>query len=132
MTGLALGLVWSPCAGPILATVSSLSATQGVSGVTFLVTVAFIAGVSLPLFVLTVLGQRFFFQAKKLSPYTGRVQQIFGIIVILSALAIATGYDVKLQARFDQFCAENNITFLNRFQTNPLVTGELKSLQEER
>ena len=31
ITGLALGLVWTPCAGPILATIATLAATQAVN-----------------------------------------------------------------------------------------------------
>ena len=54
ITGFALGLVWSPCAGPILATIATLAATQAVSFQVVLITLAFVLGVSLPLFVLAV------------------------------------------------------------------------------
>ena len=45
LTGLSLGLVWAPCAGPILASVTALAATQQVSFfASVLVVVAYAVG----------------------------------------------------------------------------------------
>lgn len=130
ITGFALGLVWSPCAGPILATVATLAATQSINLAIVLVTIAFVVGVGLPLFILALLGQKILTRTRVLSPYTGRIQQVFGIIMILSAVAIYTGYDQTLQLRFANFCSANGITFLERFQTNTAVTEQLERLRD--
>src|SRR3989338_8202645 len=45
ITGLSLGIVWSPCAGPILATIATLAATRTVNLGIVLVTLAYISGV---------------------------------------------------------------------------------------
>lgn len=131
ITGFALGIIWSPCAGPILATVATLAATQALSISTVLVTVAFVSGVGVPLFILTVLGQQVLRRTRIFAPYTTRIQQAFGVLTIFSALAIYTGYDQKLQVRFAEFCSANGITFLDRFQTNGIVTQALDSLRKE-
>lgn len=131
VTGFALGIVWSPCAGPILATVATLAATQTLNLSIVLVTVSFVLGVGVPLLVLAVLGRHILTKTRSLSKYTGRIQQVFGVVMILSAIAIYTGYDLKLQARFAEFCSANGITFLDRFQTNAAVTEALDGLREK-
>lgn len=131
VTGFALGIVWSPCAGPILATVATLAATQTLNLSIVLVTVAFVLGVGVPLLILALLGHHILTRTRSLSRYTGRIQQVFGVVMILSALAIYTGYDLKLQARFAEFCSANGITFLDRFQTNAAVTEALEDLREK-
>lgn len=132
VAGFALGIVWSPCAGPILATVATLAATQTLNLSIVLVTVAFVLGVGVPLLILAILGRHILTKTRGLSKYTGRIQQVFGVVMILSAMAIYTGYDLKLQARFAEFCSANGITFLDRFQTNATVTQALDDLREKK
>lgn len=128
ITGFALGLVWSPCAGPILATIATLAATQAVSFQVVLITLAFVLGVSLPLFVLAVLGQKVLSKMRILAPYTKRIQQSFGLIMILAAGAIYTGYDKTLQTRLlDTFPSYER--FLNGLEKNDAVKQELDELK---
>src|SRR5215471_21784692 len=56
MTGVSLGAVWSPCAGPILATIAALAATREVSVDVVLVTLAYVLGVGLPLLLFSCAG----------------------------------------------------------------------------
>lgn len=128
ITGFALGLVWSPCAGPILATIATLAATQAVSFQVVLITLAFVVGVSLPLFVLAVLGKRVLTKTRVLAPYTKRIQQVFGLVMILAAGAIYTGYDKILQTRLlDTFPGYEN--FLNGLEKNDTVKQQLDELK---
>lgn len=129
--GGALGIAWSPCVGPILATVGAMAATQSVTLVLVLVTLVFSLGMVLPLFGLSLLGRHFMAHTRALAPYTKILQQGFGVLVVLSAIALATGYDLVLQARFAEFCAENGLNFMNRLESNPLVTEELEVLRED-
>ncbi len=132
VTGAAIGILWSPCAGPILATVGSLAATQSLSPILVLVMIAFALGVALPLYGLSLLSQHLLTETRVLSPYIGRIRQLFGVLVVLSALTLFTGYDVVLQERFVEFCSQNGLNFLSQFQTNPIVTDELESLRTPR
>lgn len=128
ITGFALGLVWSPCAGPILATIATLAATQAVSFQVVLITLAFVLGVSLPLFVLAVLGKRILTKTRVLAPYTKRIQQSFGLIMILAAGAIYTGYDKTLQTKLlDTFPSYES--FLNGLEKNDMVKQKLDELK---
>ncbi|MBN1685509.1 MAG: hypothetical protein JW852_02595, partial [Spirochaetales bacterium] len=47
--GLSLGLVWTPCVGPIMASVISLAVTQAVNGGAVFITLAYTLGTSIPM-----------------------------------------------------------------------------------
>lgn len=99
ITGFSLGIVWSPCAGPILATIATLAATRAVSFELVLVTLAYVIGTGIPLLLFATFGSHVFSKTRFLSRYTGRIQQIFGVIMILTAIAIYTNFDKTLQVK---------------------------------
>ncbi len=128
VTGFALGLVWSPCAGPILATIATLAATQAVSFQVVIVTFSFVLGVALPLFILALLGQRVLAKTRAFSRYTRAIQAVFGVIMILAALAIYTGFDKTLQTQLlDTFPRYER--FLNGLEKNEAVQEKLDDLK---
>jgi cytochrome c biogenesis protein CcdA/thiol-disulfide isomerase/thioredoxin len=128
IAGLSLGIVWSPCAGPILAAIATLAATGQVSLQVILVTLAYVSGVGIPLFLFAFAGQKFLSGSRKLSPFTGRIQQVFGVIMILTAILI---YSNKIQdfqlALVDRFPILN--TVFNGFETNSTVSEQLNKLR---
>lgn len=97
IVGLSLGVVWAPCAGPILAAIATLAAMGKVSFSVMLVTLAYVLGIGIPLFIFASGGQKLLTSSHRISRYTGRIQQIFGLILILSALAIYTNYDTVIE-----------------------------------
>lgn len=128
VTGLSLGIVWTPCAGPILATIAALAATGQVSLSVILVTMAYVIGVGVPLFLFAYGGQKIIASAKGLNRFTGRIQQIFGVIMILAAVAIFTNYDQYLQVQLlNKFPALG--TAVNGFENSKLVTNQLNVLK---
>ena len=131
ITGFALGLVWSPCAGPILATIATLAATQTVNAGIILVTIVYVIGVGIPLFIFATIGSRFFSQTRALSPYTGYIQKIFGVIMILTALAIFTNYDKVIQVKLlDAIPSYSN--FLFKLESNQAVKKQLEVLRGKK
>ena len=56
--GAAIGLVWAPCVGPIMAGVIAAAATQGPTFETVVVALAYVAGVALPLALIASWGRR--------------------------------------------------------------------------
>ncbi len=128
ITGLALGVVWTPCAGPILATIATLAATQAVSLNVILITLTYILGVGIPLFIFATAGSTLFTKSRFLSKYTGRIQQVFGVIMILTALSIATNYDKVLQAKLlDIFPSYSS--FITKLESNSAVKTQLDALK---
>ncbi len=131
LTGLALGLVWTPCAGPILATIATLAATQSVNFSIVLVTFAYVLGVGIPLFIFASLGTSIFAKAKVLNKYTKIIQQIFGAIMIATALAIYTNYDKVLQTYLlDKFPAYSDFVF--NLEDNAKVQNQLDLLTNNK
>lgn len=98
LTGVVLGLVWSPCAAPILAIVATISATQTVSIAQILVIIVFAVGLAIPLLTLALFGTYLFGRMRFFSQYTGIVQQVFGVITIITAAMIFFNIDRNLQA----------------------------------
>ena len=99
ITGLALGVVWTPCSGPILASVATLAATNKVSIQVVVVTLFYVAGVSIPLFGFAVGGQKLLAKSRRLSKHTGRIQIASGVIMIITAVGIFTNYDKTIEAK---------------------------------
>lgn len=129
ITGAALGLIWTPCAGPILAAVATLAATQTVGLSGLLLISAYVAGVSVPLYLLTFLGGRVLSQTRTLSRYTGTIQRVFGVVMIVSAILIFTGYDKKLQTKIlDNFPQYGS--FLYVFENQAEKTGQLEKVRQ--
>jgi len=128
ITGFSLGIVWSPCAGPILATIATLAATKAVNREVIFVTLAYVAGITIPLFILATFGSVLFAHSRKLSAYTGTIQRFFGVVMIVMAVAIATGYDRVVQTRLLQFFPSYT-TFLTQLESNQQVKHELDTLR---
>jgi len=128
ITGLSLGIVWSPCAGPILATIATLAATGKVNIDVILVTIAYVIGVGIPLFAFAYGGQKLISKLKNVSQYTGKIQQVFGVIMILAAWAILTNYDQTLQlALINKFPILGNA--VNGFENSTVVINQLNVLK---
>ncbi len=128
ITGAALGLIWTPCAGPILAAVATVAATQAVGYQAFLLIVVYVVGVCVPLYILTLAGGRLLTRTRALSAYTGVIQKVFGVVMILSAVMIFTGYDKKLQTTIlEKFPSYES--FLYVFENQAEKTGQLEALR---
>jgi cytochrome c biogenesis protein CcdA/thiol-disulfide isomerase/thioredoxin len=96
VVGGGLGFVYAPCAGPILAAVVSVSATQGASGRLVAVAIGYAAGSALVLFLIAYGGRRVVERLRR----GGRgplVQRVLGAVMIVTALAVATDVDVRFQ-----------------------------------
>lgn len=131
LTGLSVGIVWSPCAGPILAAIATLAATGKLSINVALITLFYIVGVGIPLFIFAYGGQKLFSKTKFISEKTQLIQKIFGIVMILTALAIYTNYDVYLQSQFLNAFPSLNST-LSSVGNNNKVRDQLNQLKGQK
>lgn len=122
--GVALGLVWTPCAGPILAAIITLVATSAVTWFTFLITFIYSLGAAIPMFLIIYGGQKIISSSKALSKHAEWIRRGFGILMILGALAIAFQYDVKFQQIAIQYVPLINI------EDNASVKKELEKLRD--
>ena len=128
VAGFSIGLVWAPCAGPILATIATLAATQSVSLQVIFVTLAYSLGLGIPLFLVALGGSVLFTRMRQFNKYTGRIQQAFGLVMIVVALLIYTNYDKTIQLKIlEAFPSYGNL--VNGVENNKIVTEQLDSLR---
>jgi len=99
VVGAALGLVYTPCAGPILAAVISVSAA---SGRTVAVAIAYGLGTGAVLLALALGGHKLFDRVRR-AGHGLVLQRVLGAVMVITAIAIATELDVN----FDQYVAQH-------------------------
>jgi cytochrome c biogenesis protein CcdA/thiol-disulfide isomerase/thioredoxin len=97
VVGLALGLVFVPCAGPILSAITVAGAKHNVGWTAVFLTVAFGLGVAIPLLVVAVAGGELTKRAALLRQHAPRVRQVSGVIVLVMALSIGLNAFTSLQ-----------------------------------
>jgi cytochrome c biogenesis protein CcdA/thiol-disulfide isomerase/thioredoxin len=94
LLGASLGLVFVPCAGPVLAAITVVGATQEVGARSIVLTFAYAVGAAIPM-LLVAFGGRSAMNA--LRPHAHRIRQGLGVVVALTALAIALNVDRHFQ-----------------------------------
>jgi cytochrome c biogenesis protein CcdA/thiol-disulfide isomerase/thioredoxin len=94
LVGLSLGLVYAPCAGPILAGVITVSASQSFTAGRLAVAFSYGVGSAIVLYVLMLGGRRV---TRRLSSQAGRFQMATGIVMVLIAVAMLDNLDTRFQ-----------------------------------
>jgi cytochrome c biogenesis protein CcdA/thiol-disulfide isomerase/thioredoxin len=97
LIGFSLGLLWTPCVGPILASVISLALIGDVTLGAVFITLAYSVGTAIPMLGIIMGGKNIFSKFPKLNQNLGRIQMAFGLLMVLTAAAIALNYDRKFQ-----------------------------------
>ena len=92
--GLSLGLVYAPCAGPILAGVITVSASQSFTAGRLAVALSYAVGSALVLYVLMRGGRRL---TARLAPNAGRFQMAMGAVMVVVAVLMLADYDTRFQ-----------------------------------
>ncbi len=122
--GLALGLLFVPCAGPILAAITVAGATDKVGWTAVFLTVAFALGAALPLLVVAVAGSQLTQRTKALRRHAPRVRQISGVVILVMALAIGLNAFTGLQRDVPGYTS----TLQNKIEGGSTVRRQLSAL----
>ncbi len=122
--GLALGLVFVPCAGPILAAITVLAATNGVSWGLVVLTLAFSAGIAIPLLAFGLAGQAIGSRTRWVRTRLQGIRIASGVVLMLTAVVIATNIAEPLQRSVPEFLA----SIQERVENNDAVRDELDEL----
>ncbi len=96
--GFSLGLVWTPCVGPIMASVISLALTKRIDGGSVLITLAYTIGTSLPMLAVMLGGRTLLSRVPALTRNAPSIQRGFGILMIALGISIGLGFDRSIQA----------------------------------
>jgi cytochrome c biogenesis protein CcdA/thiol-disulfide isomerase/thioredoxin len=100
--GALIGLVWTPCAGPILATVLVQIIREPSNILSFYVLLSFALGVGLPMALIALTGRALLNRLGFVRAHATGIRRFFGLLILLSVAYIASGVDLPslLQQRF--------------------------------
>ncbi|HUO55602.1 MAG TPA: cytochrome c biogenesis protein DipZ [Rhodoblastus sp.] len=99
LLGVATGLLWAPCAGPILGIILTGAALQGATVGTTLLLLAYGLGAATSLALALLVGGRVFAAMKRSLGVGEWARRGFGALVLLAVAAIALGADTGLLTR---------------------------------
>ena len=94
--GVATGLLWAPCAGPILGIIFTAAALNGASFNTTLLLLAYALGAATSLGLALLIGGKVFARMKKSLGASERIRQVLGVLVLVGVAAIALGLDTRV------------------------------------
>ena len=120
--GATLGLLWSPCVGPIMSAVITLALSGNVTVQALLVTLAFAVGTAIPMLVVMLGGRGALGRVPWLMNNLGNVQRGFGAVMVVFAIGIFFNADRAVQSWvLDTF--PNYSDSLTRFENAAPVSG---------
>ncbi len=97
LVGTTLGVLWSPCVGPIMASVMTLALNNAVNAQALVVTLAFSIGTAIPMFAVMMGGRGLLNRVPWLINNLARVQRGFGAVLVVFAIAIGFNLDRRFQ-----------------------------------
>jgi cytochrome c biogenesis protein CcdA len=101
--GTTLGLVWTPCAGPVLGSILTIIATSQHLRWEALLLVAYAIGAAVPMLAVAYGGQFVTTRVRGVARVSRRLQQGFGLLVIVFALAMYFQYDTSITVWASRF-----------------------------
>jgi cytochrome c biogenesis protein CcdA/thiol-disulfide isomerase/thioredoxin len=99
LLGASTGLLWAPCAGPILGLILTGAAVQGPNAKTTGLLLAFSAGAALSLALALLAGGKVFALMKKSLRAEQWIRSGLGVAVLIGVVAIAAGWDTGILRR---------------------------------
>jgi len=119
LTGVGLGLVWTPCAGPILGAITSLAVTAPGSWSTLVLVFTYSLGAGLPLLAIAQ-GGRVTMARLRMRSASKWATRVFGVIVIATAGLMAVGADTALSADLTSTLPNWTDTLQSLERSNPV------------
>jgi cytochrome c biogenesis protein CcdA/thiol-disulfide isomerase/thioredoxin len=125
LMGAGLGLLWSPCVGPIMGSVIALAVSTGVNTQIAGMTLAYALGAGAPMLAIGYGSRSLRSSFKRLSPHSEGIRRVFGGLTVLACLAILLGLDGRLA---NIVSAEWNAA-LTGFEQHETVQKEITTLE---
>ena len=122
--GLATGLLWAPCAGPILGLILTGAALNGASASTSLLLLAYALGAATSMALALLVGGRVLKAMKGYLKHERIVRRVLGALVLVGVAAIALGLDRGVLARVSAASTE-------RFEQGLLGAGGMGHTEPE-
>src|SRR5271169_4373499 len=118
LLGISTGLLWAPCAGPILGLILTGAAIQGPGARSSFLLLSFALGAATSLGIALFAGNKVFSALKRSLSFEVWIRRGLGVAVIMGVIAIALGWDTSLLTKF---------SFLNTGKAEQHLIGRLGS-----
>jgi cytochrome c-type biogenesis protein len=103
LLGTTLGLVWTPCAGPVLGSILTLLATEPNRTWAATLLTLYAVGAAIPMLAIAYGGQVAATRVRAVAAYAPRLQQAFGVLIVAFAAAMYFQYDTQITAWLTEF-----------------------------
>ena len=125
LLGASLGLVFVPCAGPVLAAMTVIAARRDVGFDGVVLTLAYALGAALPMLAIAFAGRT---AATRLRRRASLVRRTAGVLVLVAVVAMALGVDQDLQTRIPGYSQ----AVQERIERSSAAKRELRELTGSR
>jgi len=98
--GISTGLLWAPCAGPILGLILTGAAIQGPGVRSSFLLLSYALGAATSLGIALLAGKKVFSAMKRSLSLDVWIRRVLGVAVIVGVVAIALGWDTNLLTKF--------------------------------
>ncbi|WP_275006329.1 cytochrome c biogenesis protein CcdA [Promicromonospora iranensis] len=132
--GMGLGVLYVPCAGPVLAAITVAGATGNIGPETVALTVSFAVGAALPLLLFALAGRRIAERVQAFQRHTKAIRTGGGVVVILLAIALAFNVPAAIQRQLPDYTGalqervDSSETVRQALDLGGLVTDENREL----
>jgi len=96
--GSLLGIIWAPCAGPILGSIILLASSTGSAVKAGLLLFVYSIGAGIPMLLIAYGGKRAVAGRRFIQERSGQLKTAFGVLLIITAVLMATGVFRKLES----------------------------------
>ena len=127
--GAAIGLVWAPCVGPLMAGVIAVAATRGPSVETVAIALAYSAGAAIPLLAIGRWGRGLIARFGPAVRGDG-LRRGFGALTLAAAVAIGLGLDTPIQNAITAVLPAGWSAALYSVEQQPAVQQEIAALND--
>jgi len=134
LLGVATGLLWAPCAGPILGIILTGAALSGASATTAGLLLAYALGAATSLAGALLVGGKLFAAMKRSIGAGEGVRKALGVLILVGVATIALGLDTRVLERLSTaqtFSFEHRIAQLLGMQDEELSTRTGGTLPDE-
>lgn len=119
--GFALGAVYVPCAGPVLAAITVAGSTGRIGVETIILTVTFAVGAAIPLLIFALAGRRVAERVKTFRKHQKAIRTTGGVLMI----ALAVGLLFNVPAALQRLVPDYTSSLQNQFSSSDQVSEAL-------